>query len=364
MNHSQWRWQTAKTIAQAFNDLRFDWAICNGVDVVERRIGRDIDVCISKDDVSRAVTVAARLLRDAGWPSVWYRKPEFAHQVVAFDLQADGPVTLAFDFVGDPDWWSTAGIALASKPMVVEREIHGPFILSPDRAAIKTRIMPFLHDSFDKMLQEGGRSLERAHFELLARYGLTTEGALCRWLDRHSGLFAASATATRHERRAVFGAAARDLRSLLRRQSMLKPPRWIRAYARKLGVYTRSAATFSPISLSVSDFSKALFDEVQQMARGTFIDVLSPHPSWRRMIPKKPVSGFTVHIGPAPSGPRGVTLASDSWGGLWKWKLGRRTLPVWGPPGPPAIFEAVQWILDQLHSAASTIRDYENVTPV
>lgn len=346
---SAFRWRSAEAVAGTLRQAGVDWAICNGIDVDQRSVGRDVDLWVRQADVARARDHIAGALRNVGWPSVWYRYCELLHQLVAFRIVAGRPVTLAFDLMADPDFWSTRGISLAGVPADDERRFEGPFVFSDARMSIKTRIMPLLRGDFAKFI-DGRRRVTPGDFETLVGLGLVGGDRLARWLRKHEALFD-SDEHDRAARRQTLEDASRDLRRLLWTNGLSNVPRGLKAYLRKTAHYSAAPFQCPPISLAVGGDVPALADRIAQEADGTYLDVLGPRSIGRRMLPMRPGVGLTIHLSEARRPESEVALARDAWGFAWRSRLGGPLPPEVATSSDAGVYRAVQHLLDAVRSA-------------
>lgn len=344
-----WRWSSVEAAARSLSQSGINWAVCNGVDVEHQTIGRDVDVWVDQGDVARALPLVATALRDCGWPSVWYKYTELLHQLVAFRLESGRPITLAFDFMSDPDFWSTRGVYLATEPMVFDHETLDPFVFSAARTSIKTRVMPLLRGDFVKFLDTPPRVLRRRDFEALVESGLMERRAFVEWSSTHEAIFD-HAGVDRAARKRGLAAASRELRYHLWMRNLRLRPRWLKAYFRKAVHYVAAPFAFPPVSLAVRADVPRIARMLETETEGTYIDVLHSYGAGRRLLPMKPTIGLAVHLGPATGSAQEISFASDSWGASWRRRLGHQLPAEIGSATDGGVYRAVQYVFDSLYS--------------
>ena len=130
-------------IAECWNQAGLSYGIAHGIDEYPSAIGRDVDVLVERDHVSRAIALAERVLRNRGLlvarpPRVWGERVLAADSALSEDvLEIHTAVRIAW-----------RNVVLVAEPKAMMRV--GPFAVDPWVSIVKRIILPLLAGSTDK----------------------------------------------------------------------------------------------------------------------------------------------------------------------------------------------------------------------
>ena len=136
-------WQKEKirileAIAEAWTAADVSWAVCNGLDGYPEKVGRDLDVLTSPDDVQRAASITVNVLREQGFCPLPFRLG-WIYWIVGIRKVGNELYSLQVDLFDHLQWAFTWVVDGALPPME-EQEKMGPFFVDP-RARVGKRLV-------------------------------------------------------------------------------------------------------------------------------------------------------------------------------------------------------------------------------
>jgi hypothetical protein len=138
--------EVVAAIAECWNQAGLSYAIAHGIDEYPHATGRDIDVLVDRDHVTRVIALAERVLRDRGLlvarpPRLWGERVLAADSALSDDvLEIHTAVRIAW-----------RNVVLVAEPKATTRV--GPFAIDPWVSIVKRIILPLLAGSTDKFVR-------------------------------------------------------------------------------------------------------------------------------------------------------------------------------------------------------------------
>jgi hypothetical protein len=143
----QRRLALAEAIAWSWGERSIGYAVVHGLERYPLCIGRDLDVAIGRESVSRAVETAVACGRDHGFGTVFFRWSHWGLYQLALVDPAES-TALALDLLCTTDVWRAKLVRLVDRPQLdriaAGDDQLGPFRISEEGRFLKSCVRPLL----------------------------------------------------------------------------------------------------------------------------------------------------------------------------------------------------------------------------
>lgn len=155
-----------ETIARKFEEHSLNWSVAHGAEGYPERLGRDLDILISKSDSDLAVKLAIQCFRDSGWEPGLYKMAVGVDQIIAFKRESGSIMMAEVDILRNLSlrWGPKTFIDQPSKADFCE--MKGPFRIDLWGSFVKRGLIQVLSGNFKKFKRKP-HELEFSKKELL-----------------------------------------------------------------------------------------------------------------------------------------------------------------------------------------------------
>lgn len=137
-----------EAVAEAWNDAQIRYVVMHGIERYPYYFGRDLDVLVAKDELNRALTIAAEIASRKGYLVVWPHHV-WGKRIIAFRRVGLVDVSVEIHMLPRLQW---RGCVLVQEPS--PRVEVGPFLVDPWASWAKSVLMYILTGNIGKACWE------------------------------------------------------------------------------------------------------------------------------------------------------------------------------------------------------------------